>query len=83
MDNDLAKRMEELGLERDEDTVDSAVKKQIVKAALEGLSQQEYQLKISGRAAAAVENERQLTAILDQLEKTIKTKDYYKKLLED
>lgn len=83
MDEDLTKRMNELGLEKDEDTVDAAVKMDIVKAMVAELSKQEYQLKVSGRAAAAVENERQLKAILDQLEKIIKTKDYYKKLLEE
>ena len=83
VDEDLTKRMNELGLEKDEDTVDAAVKMDIVKAMVAELSKQEYQLKVSGRAAAAVENERQLKAILDQLEKIIKTKDYYKKLLEE
>lgn len=82
MQEELLKRMEELGVEKDEDNVDPAIKKRIVEEMLRGLEQQEYQLKISGRAAAATESERQLKAVLDQLEKVIKMKDYYKKQLE-
>lgn len=82
MKEELLKRMEDLGLENDVDDVDPAVKKAIAEDAVESLKRQEYQLKVSGRAAAACESEQQLKAILDQLEKVIKMKDYYKKLLE-